>query len=116
MALGSRRDYVGTITAPVGLREREARMAELHDDTAASRLEMVEDGQVVFANYRRAGDRLIIDHVEAPTALRGSGAAGRFMEALARHARAEGVKLAPICSYAAHWLARHPAEAAGIVD
>lgn len=91
-------------------------MAELRDNPAAGRLEMVEDGQIVFADYRRAGARLIIDHVEAPIALRGSGAAGRFMAALAERARADGVKLVPLCSYAAHWLARHPDQAAGLVD
>ena len=91
-------------------------MAELHDNVAASRLEMVEGGEIVFADYRRADGRLIIDHVEAPVALRGTGAAGRFMAALAERARADGVKLVPLCSYAAHWLARHPDIARGLVD
>ena len=91
-------------------------MTELRDNLAASRFEMIEDGQVVFADYRRAGDRLIIDHVEAPTELRGTGAAGRFMAALAARARSDRVKLVPLCSYAAHWLAQHPDIAAGLVD
>ncbi|MGH6956036.1 MAG: GNAT family N-acetyltransferase [Caulobacteraceae bacterium] len=69
---------------------------------------MVEQGHTVFADYRRDGGRLVIDHVEAPDALRGTGAAGRFMEALVEQAKAEGVEIVPICSYAAAWLARHP--------
>ena len=89
-------------------------MAELHDDKARQRLEMVEAGQVVFADYRREGARLYIDHVEAPVTLRGTGAAGRFMERLVRDARAEGLTLVPICGYAAHWLRRHPNEARGV--
>ena len=40
--------------------------------------------------------------------MRGTGAAGTFMRALAEHARAEGLKLAPRCSYAVVWLKRHP--------
>ena len=91
-------------------------MAELHDNVAASRLEMIEGAEVVFADYRRADGCLIIDHVEAPLALRGRGAAGRFMAALVERARADGVKLVPLCSYAAHWLARHPDITAGLVD
>jgi len=91
-------------------------LAELRDNVAAGRFEMIESGEVVFADYRRADGRLIIDHVEAPVALRGSGAAGRFMAALAERARADGVKLVPLCSYAAHWLARHPDIATGLVD
>jgi len=90
-------------------------VGELRDDLARRRLEMDVRGQVVFADYRRDGQRLIIDHVEAPVALRGSGAAGRFMEALTAYARREGLILSPLCSYAAHWLQRHPEQAAGVV-
>jgi predicted GNAT family acetyltransferase len=83
-------------------------MAQLRDNAAARRLEMDEGGQTVFADYRRSGGRLIIDHVEAPLALRGTGAAGRFMAALAADARAAGEKIVPLCGYAAAWLQRHP--------
>lgn len=78
----------------------------LRDVQAAGRLEMDEAGLVVFARYRRRDGRLIIDHVEAPPALRGSGASGRFMERLARLARARGEKIVPICGYADAWLRR----------
>lgn len=71
-----------------------------------TRFEMDEQGLTAFALYRRAGDRLIIDHVEAPPALRGTGAAGRLMRAIATRARADGLKITPICGYAAAWLAR----------
>jgi len=83
-------------------------MAGLRDNAAARRLEMDENGHVVFATYRRASGQLIIDHVEAPPVLRGTGAAGRFMEALANDARAAGEKVVPLCGYAAAWLQRHP--------
>jgi hypothetical protein len=84
-------------------------MAQLRDNSAARRLEMDEGGHTVFADYRRADGRLIINHVEAPPVLRGTGAAGRFMEALAADARAAGEKIVPVCGYAAAWLHRHPA-------
>jgi predicted GNAT family acetyltransferase len=83
-------------------------MARLRDNAATRRFEMDEDGHVVFATYRREGGQLIIDHVEAPPVLRGTGAAGRFMEALADDARAAGEKIVPLCGYAAAWLQRHP--------
>jgi len=63
---------------------------------------------MVFADFHRAGGKLFIDHVEAPDALRGTGAAGRFMEGLVALARASGEPIVPICSYAAAWIARHP--------
>jgi hypothetical protein len=90
-------------------------MSEVKDNRERSRFEMVEAGQIVFADYRRDGSQLFIDHVEAPAALRGSGAAGRFMEGLVEAARTEGATLVPICSYAVHWLARHPQAARGVV-
>ncbi len=83
-------------------------MSEVKDNPARGRFEMVEAGQIVFADYRRDGSRLIIDHVEAPMALRGTGAAGRFMEGLVAEARRQGATLVPVCSYAVAWLRRHP--------
>ena len=78
------------------------------DNAGRHRFELAEAGAVAFADYRREGDRLVIPHVEAPDALRGTGAAGRLMEGVVEHARAEGRKIVPICTYAAAWLKRHP--------
>ncbi|HVN01695.1 MAG TPA: GNAT family N-acetyltransferase [Caulobacteraceae bacterium] len=91
-------------------------MAEVHDNPELRRFEMIEQGQTVFADYRRQGSRLIIDHVEAPVTLRGTGAAGRFMEGLVAAAKAEGATLVPLCSYASLWLQRHRELAAGVVE
>lgn len=68
------------------------------------------DGEIraVFADYAVQGDVRVILHVEADPALRGGGAAGKFMQSLAAHARAEKLKLQPRCSYAVLWHRRHP--------
>jgi len=71
-----------------------------------TRFEMDEQGMTSWADYRRRDDRLYLDHVESPVALRGTGASGRLMGALAKHARDKGQKITPICSYAAAWLNR----------
>ncbi len=81
-------------------------MGGLRDDAEQGRYEMVEEGLTAFARYRLAPGRLIIDHVESPAALRGTGAAGRLMAAVAADARARGLKITPICGYAAAWLRR----------
>lgn len=78
------------------------------DNLALSRFELVEQGHVAFADYRREPGRLIISHVEAPVALRGGGAAGRLMAGVVAQARVEGLKIVPLCGYAAAWLRRHP--------
>lgn len=77
------------------------------DNAAANRFELVEAGEVAFADYVRQPGRLVIPHVESPMALRGAGTAGRLMEGVVAHARAEGLKIVPICSYADAWLRRH---------
>ena len=81
------------------------------DNSALGRFEWREQGGLVVADYRRRGDILLIPHVEADLALRGTGAAGRLMQALADHARSGGLKLTPVCPYAAAWFRRHPQEA-----
>jgi hypothetical protein len=88
-------------------------MTDLRDVMTDQRFEQGfpdPEGQLrtVFADYVVQGKTRVILHVEADPALRGTGAAGRFMQALAEHARAEGLKLAPRCSYAVAWLKRHP--------
>ena len=70
------------------------------------RYEIVEQGQTVYADYRKTPERLYIDYVFSPEALRGTGASGRLMAAVAAQARADAVKITPICGYAAAWLRR----------
>lgn len=74
-------------------------------DTGA-RYEMDEQGATAYADYRREGGRLYIDYVYAPPELRGTGASGRLMAAVSANARDRGLKITPICGYAAAWLRR----------
>ena len=95
-------------------------MTALHDNEQARRFEQdftAADGRLarVFCDYAVASGHRILLHVEAEPALRGSGAAGRFMEALAVHARAHGLTLRPACSYAVAWFRRRP-EYSDILD
>lgn len=91
-------------------------MTDLRDVTAEQRFEQGftdADGELrrVWADYAIQGDTRAILHVEAEDELRGSGAAGKFMQSLADHARAEGHKLTPVCGYAAAWFRRHADQA-----
>ena len=82
-------------------------MPEVRDNAAASRFELEESGAVAYAEYRREDRRWVIPYVYAPPELRGEGTAGRLMEGVATRAREAGVRLLPVCSYAAAWLRRH---------
>ncbi|MCE7886733.1 MAG: N-acetyltransferase [Alphaproteobacteria bacterium PRO2] len=68
------------------------------------------DGDIVYANVRKDENTLYIDYVFAPEELRGTGAAGKFMEQLMDTVRAKKMKAVPICGYAASWLRRHSEE------
>jgi len=96
-------------------------MSVFRDVTAEQRFEegfADDQGQIhtVFADYAIQGDSRLILHVEAASELRGSGAAGRFMQSLSEHARREGLKLTPRCGYAVAWFKRHPEAANGVVS
>lgn len=79
-------------------------MTELRDTGA--RYEWDEQGLTSYADYRRDGARIYLDYVFSPPALRGTGASGRLMTAVAADARAKGRTITPICGYAAAWLKR----------
>lgn len=84
------------------------RMAHvISDNQERCRFELDVGGQVAFATYARRGSTLLIPHVEAPPPLRGTGAAGQLMRSVMERARAHGVKVRPLCSYAAAWIRRH---------
>lgn len=77
------------------------------DNRARNRFELAVGNQTVFADYRRNGQTMVISYVEAPPSLRGTGAAGRLMAGVVETARAEGLKIVPLCSYAALWIRRN---------
>lgn len=82
-------------------------MSTVTDNTAHQRFELEIDGQIVFADYRRKGNVVIVPHVEAPVSLRGSGASGLLMEGMLALLRARGEKIVPLCSYASAYVRRH---------
>jgi predicted GNAT family acetyltransferase len=62
---------------------------------------MERDGKrVAEMTYTVAGSRVIIDHTTVDDALRGTGAGGKLVEAAVQWARAEKVKLLPLCPFA----------------
>ena len=58
--------------------------------------------------YEQRGDVLDVRHTYTPPALRGRDIAARLTEAAFAYARRERLRVAPTCSYARTYLARHP--------
>jgi len=85
------------------------------DNKKESRFELEENGLLAWADYRIRDGRYQLPHVEAEPPLRGTGAAGRLMQEIVDHARANQLVLVPRCSYARAWFARHP-EALDVLD
>ncbi|MBL7842333.1 MAG: N-acetyltransferase [Cyclobacteriaceae bacterium] len=51
--------------------------------------------------YTLAGEKLmIIDHTDVSDALRGKGAGKQLVTAAVHHARAQGIKILPLCPFA----------------
>ena len=78
------------------------------DNILKHRFQWTENGHTAFATYSDHPGYVVIPHVEAPMALRGTGAAGRLMEAIVEHARQSTIRIAPTCPYAVAWFKRHP--------
>ena len=72
------------------------------------RFVLTESGHEAFADYRVQEGKLIVPHVEADHALRGTGAAGRLMEGVMEAARKRSLKVVPLCPYADAYMRRHP--------
>ncbi|MEM9344349.1 MAG: GNAT family N-acetyltransferase [Pseudomonadota bacterium] len=51
---------------------------------------------------------IIADHTGVPKAAEGQGVGAALVERLVTDARAEGVKIVPLCPYVNAWRRRHP--------
>lgn len=79
------------------------------DNAEAGRYELhVDDRVVSIATYRRDGDVVTIPHVETDPARRGNGHADELMDAVLDHIRAEGLRLRPLCGFAAAHVRSRP--------
>ena len=72
------------------------------------RFETVVDGRSNEADYRIANGVMQITHTGVAPELRGHGIAAALVQAALDHARSEGLKVDPLCSYAAAYMRRHP--------
>ena len=76
-------------------------------NTTAKRFEINFDGKVAFSKYLLAGEKMIIEHTEVPVELEGKGIAGRLVRTALDHARAQKLKVMPLCPYTAGFIHRH---------
>jgi predicted GNAT family acetyltransferase len=78
------------------------------DNPAQHRFEVSLDGHVAFTSYRRDGDVLVVCHTEVPREFEGRGIGSALVKGVLESARADGLKVRPLCSFVAAYIDRHP--------
>ncbi|MFN3314190.1 MAG: GNAT family N-acetyltransferase [Hyphomonas sp.] len=79
------------------------------DGPSGGRYTVTIDGHTAEMTYSRAGaTRLIIDHTGVPDALRGKGAGQALVKQAVEDARADGLKIIPLCPFAKAQIEKHP--------
>ncbi|HEY6833304.1 MAG TPA: GNAT family N-acetyltransferase [Pseudolabrys sp.] len=81
---------------------------DVRDNTERHRFELDLDGQTAFSTYRREGSLLTILHTEVPAALNGRGIGSKLARGLLDIARAQGLKVKPLCPFVASYMDKHP--------
>lgn len=81
---------------------------DIQHDAENQRFFVRVDGQEAEVDYEREGGVIAITHTGVPDAIGGRGIAGELNRAAFEYARREGLRVRPLCGYAAAWLRRHP--------
>ncbi len=83
-------------------------MSQIQHDAGSRRFTSTVDGHEAYVEYEQDDGIMTITHTIVPAAIGGRGIAGQLVQAAMDHARAEGLKVMPACSYAEGWLSKHP--------
>lgn len=77
-------------------------------DQEAQRFEATVDGLRSLITYRRFLDRLVLRHTEVPSPLEGKGLAAKLTRTALDFARANHLRVVPLCPYVSSFLRRYP--------
>lgn len=80
----------------------------VQDNAAAGRLEVHLEGDVAFAEYRLLQSGIMFPHTVVPQAFEGRGVGGALVREGMRIARERGLKVIPVCTFFAGYMASHP--------
>ena len=80
----------------------------IRHDAAAQRFTTEVNGLTCEACYQPSSQALVMTHTGVPPALAGRGIAAVLVQAALDHARAQGLKVRPQCSYVRVYMQRHP--------
>jgi len=81
---------------------------EIIHNEAEKRFEVWIDGYLSKLEYIQDGKNFVITHVGVYPELRGQGIAGRITQAGLEYAKANSLRVIPMCSYAATYIRKNP--------
>lgn len=88
--------------------ELDLKKIEVTHNAAENRFETWAGEQLSKLDYIQDGRNFVITHVGVHPDLRGQGVAGRITQVSLDYARANGLRVVPMCSYAAAYIRKHP--------
>ncbi|MDB5686335.1 MAG: hypothetical protein JWR77_924 [Rhizorhabdus sp.] len=83
---------------------------DVRHNPAQQRYELAAEGALAIAVYDRRGEAIAFTHTEVPRALEGKGIGSRLIKGALADARAQDLKVIPLCSFVAAYIDRHPEE------
>ena len=81
---------------------------DIHDNPSLHRYELEVDGVTAYVRYRRDPGVITFIHTEVPAALGGKGVGSRLARHVLDAARADGLRVVPVCPFIAGWMKKHP--------
>ena len=81
---------------------------EIIHNEAENRFEVWIEGYLSKLDYLRDGKNFVIMHVGVYPEHRGQGVAGKITQGALEYARANSLRVIPMCSYAAAYIRRNP--------
>lgn len=83
-------------------------MTDVTHNEKAGRFEVELDGETAFAEYELKGeDTIVFPHTVVPDAFEGQGIGSALAKAGLAYAREKKLKVVPLCSFFAGYIARH---------
>ncbi len=80
----------------------------INDNQADSQFEAHVGPYIGYIQYERMGDIIAFTHTETPEELEGHGVASKLAQAALDDARAQSLRVAPLCPFVAAYIKRHP--------
>lgn len=78
------------------------------NNTASSRFEIPLNGQMAVLDYQLYPGGIAFTHTGVPPQWQNRGLGGKLVQTGLEYARAEDLKVRPLCSFAAHYIREHP--------